>query len=59
MKAYCGSSLIILGLIAATQPVLAADAGDTDGIVVTGVQQAYRGNFELREIPLSIARIDA
>lgn len=35
-----------------------ADAGP-DGIVVTGVRQAYRGDFEEREIPQSIVTIDA
>ncbi|MEW6627439.1 MAG: TonB-dependent siderophore receptor, partial [Pseudomonadota bacterium] len=30
-----------------------------DAITVTGVRQAYRGDFALREIPQSIAEIDA
>ena len=33
--------------------------GSTDAIVVTGVRQAYRGNFAVTEIPQSIDVIDA
>lgn len=32
--------------------------GEREEITVTGVRQSYRGNFALREIPQSIARID-
>jgi iron complex outermembrane receptor protein len=48
-----------LGLAAPTWAAEAeADAGP-DGIVVTGVRQAYRGDFEEREIPQSIVTIEA
>ena len=36
----------------------AEEAADAEGVVVTGVRQAYRGDFAAREIPQSIAVID-
>ncbi len=37
----------------------AENAADTEAVVVTGIRQAYRGDFTTREIPQSIAVIDA
>lgn len=58
MRPFTGSSLFILALVSAAQPALAEGSDDAQTILVTGVQQAYRGDFELREIPQSIAVID-
>lgn len=58
MRTLRSSSLVISGLVAVAQPALAEEAEEPGEILVTGVRQAYRGDFELREIPQSIAVID-
>lgn len=45
-------------MLAGAQPGWAQEEGD-EAIVVTGMRQAYRGDFAIREIPQSIAIIDA
>lgn len=51
--------LLAFGLACLSPPALADEADDPDTIVVTGMRQAYRGDFQTREIPQSIAVIDA
>ena len=53
------ASLFAMSFAALSEPVAAEETGAADAILVTGVAQAYRGNFESREIPQSIAVIDA
>lgn len=58
----CAGALVLfpsaLAAEVAEEASAEAAAGD-DGIVVTGVRQAYRGDFETREIPQSVATIEA
>ena len=53
------ASLLAISVACLSQPVLADDADATDSIVVTGLRQAYRGAFETRDIPQSIAVISS
>lgn len=62
MRSLLCAALISSSIFGLAAPTWAAEAEvDTggDGIVVTGVRQAYRGDFEEREIPQSIVTIDA
>ncbi len=47
-----------LCLAALSQPALAQVADDNDEIVVTGLRQAYLGNFDTLEVPQANQRID-
>ena len=59
----CSTGLALPLAIALCVAPAAAQTSDAvhhgDAITVTGVRQAYRGDFALREIPQSIAEIDA
>ena len=59
----CSAALALPLAIALCVAPAAAQTSDAvhhaDAITVTGVRQAYRGDFALREIPQSIAEIDA
>lgn len=52
-------SILLAGMSSlAAVPAFAEDAGNEE-ITVTGIRQAYRGDFEQKEIPQAIATIDA
>jgi iron complex outermembrane receptor protein len=56
-------ALLLATILASSQPALAQTQTqanqEPEGIVVTGMRQAYRGDFEQREIPQAIATIDS
>jgi iron complex outermembrane receptor protein len=52
-------SILLAGISClATVPAFAEESADGE-ITVTGIRQAYRGDFEQKEIPQAIATIDA
>lgn len=63
-RTFLRATLLCAGALVLFPSALAAEAtpeaaAENDGIVVTGVRQAYRGDFATREIPQSIATIEA
>lgn len=58
MKFRCRNACWLLAGTLLSAPAHAEEAADTEAVVVTGVRQAYRGDFAAREIPQSIAVID-
>lgn len=60
MRIVLSAALISASAFGLAAPALASEAGveaGNDDIVVTGLRQAYRGDFEERESPQSIATI--
>ncbi len=52
-------SLLLASTIIGTAAPAFAEENEETGIVVTGVRQAYQGEFEAKEVPQAIAVIDA
>lgn len=57
MKLHC--VLMAATMLGAAAPAWAEEAAEDENIFVTGLRQAYRGDFAEREIPQAIATIDA
>ena len=55
---YTVGLIMIAGIAGFAEPAY-ADEADADAIVVTGIRQAYRGDFALNEIPQAISVIDS
>lgn len=64
VRAGLSAGIMSLACLSAIMPAQARDEPESETVVadqeitVTGVRQAYRGNFTLAEIPQSIAQID-
>jgi iron complex outermembrane receptor protein len=58
--AFATTTVLVAGSVAAQAPDAETDdAKRLDEVMVTGTRQAYRGEFEPREVPQSELRIDA
>lgn len=60
MKPISGRAILFAtAAVGLSQPAWAEDEEKGDGIVVTGIRQAYQGEFEAKEVPQAVSVISA